>query len=288
MSKLVVGCGYLGGRVARRWHQAGQEVFVLTRSAERAEQFRREGLLPFVADVTQPEALAGLPAAETVLWSVGFDRRSGSTRRAVYVEGLRAVLDALPAGTRRVVFISSTGVYGESGGGWVDEESPCRPTREAGRVLLAAERMLAGHRLGGGVIVLRLAGFYGPGRIPKLADLLAEKSIPAAAGGYINLIHATDAVSVILAAEEQAKPPRTYNVAGGHPTLRRDFYTYLAGLLGLPRPMFVDPSTDDPDEQRGHGSKRISNARMLAELKVTLVYPSYREGLAAIVPEHRS
>ena len=138
--KLIFGCGYLGGRVAERWLAAGDVVAAVTRSAARAAEFHQRGLQPLIADVTRPESLGQLPTAETVLWAVGFDPHGGKSRWQVYVDGLRAVLDALPEETGRLVFISSTGVYGDSGGDWVDEDSPCRPTREAGQTLLAAEQ----------------------------------------------------------------------------------------------------------------------------------------------------
>ena len=170
MSKLIVGCGYLGLRVARRWIAAGHAVAGLVRISAAAESLARESVRPIVADVTQPSTLRGLPAADTLLYAVGYDPAGGASRSAVYVDGLRAVLDAVSPEVRRVILISSTGVYAEQGGGWVDESSPCQPSRESGRALLAAEQALAAHRLGDRGIVLRLAGIYGPGRLPRRAS----------------------------------------------------------------------------------------------------------------------
>ena len=170
MTKLIIGCGYLGLRVARRWRAAGHDVLCLVRTAEHAGQLAREGLHSLVADVTRPETLVGLPAAASVLWAVGFDAAGGRSRREVYVQGLQNVLAALPADTGRFLFVSSTSVYGNTRGGWVDENSPCQPGREAGRVLLVAEDALRHHALGPQSIILRLAGLYGPGRLPRLTD----------------------------------------------------------------------------------------------------------------------
>lgn len=283
MAKLIVGCGYLGSRVARRWLAAGDEVAAVTRSRQRVEQLRREGLRPLVADVTRPETLRGLPPAETVLYTVGYDPRSGNSRWEVYAQGLRTVLDALPPETGRVILISSTGVYGQTDGGWVDEDSPCQPTREAGRALLAAEEVLGGHKLGGRGIVLRLAGIYGPGRIPRKADILAGRPLAVPSGEYLNLIHVDDAAAAVLAAESRAKPPRTYLVADGHPAGRQAFLSRLAKLLGAPAPQFVEPDPDAPAARRAGTNKRVGNARLLAELEIRLEYPTYREGLAATV-----
>ena len=96
MSKLIFGCGYLGRRVARRWRDAGHEVFVVTRSAERAKEFSHSGYRPIVADVLRPASLMNLPLVETILYAVGHDRAAGHSIRDVFVGGLQAVLDALP------------------------------------------------------------------------------------------------------------------------------------------------------------------------------------------------
>jgi nucleoside-diphosphate-sugar epimerase len=136
-------------------------------------------------------------------------------------------------------------------------------------------------------MILRLAGIYGPGRIPRMAALIQRRPVPARPGGHLNLIHVDDAVEAVLAAESRVDPPRTYVLSDGHPTERRAFYIHLAQLLQVPGPEFVDPPPDEGAERRGASSKRVSNARVLAELGLTLRYPTFREGLQAIVLEHR-
>ncbi len=167
MTKLIFGCGYLGLRVAHLWREAGVVVYAVTRSESRAKELEAVGLRPLVADVTDPRSLQGLPRAESVLYAVGFDRAGGANMREVYVDGLRHVLEALPEETGRILYISSTGVYAQSGGEWVDEDSPYQSVRESGRVCREAEELLRSHRLGPRSIILRLAGIYGPGRIPR-------------------------------------------------------------------------------------------------------------------------
>src|SRR5580704_1116343 len=112
MAKLIFGCGYLGRRVAALWRQAGHEVYAVTRFSDHARAFERAGLMPIIADVTLPASLKSLPAVEKVLYAVGYDRTAGRSLEEVYVHGLAAVLDALPADTPRLIYISSTGVYG--------------------------------------------------------------------------------------------------------------------------------------------------------------------------------
>jgi nucleoside-diphosphate-sugar epimerase len=284
MARLIFGCGYLGLRVARRWRDAGERVYVATRSPARAAALLAEGFAPLVADVTRPDSLADLPAAETALFAVGHDRAAGRSIEEVYVNGLKNVLDSLPAATGRVLYISTTGVYGDSAGDWVDEDSPCEPTRPGGKASLAAEESLWRHPLGARGIVLRLAGIYGPGRIPNQAPLLAGEPIAVPIEGFLNLIHVDDAASAVLAAATvDAELPRTYLISDGRPVRRGEYYAELARLLRAPAPRFAEPPASDPRATRAAADKRIDNSRMLAELRVSLVYPSYGEGLAAIV-----
>ena len=264
MRKLIVGCGYLGRRVAQRWLAEGHQVSAVTRSPRRVEELRRAGILPVLADVTRPETLAALPEAQRVLYAVGYDPAAGLSRFDVYVRGLENFLGCAPAGIERLVYISSTGVYGQADGSWLDESSPCRPQREAGRAFLAAEQRLADHPLAARTVVLRMAGLYGPGRVSRRSS---------AAEGFLNLIHVDDMAEVVLAAEK-CPAPRLYLASDGHPVTRAEYYAYLATLLPSPDP--PAPQTD-----RARANKRISNRRLLAELGVKLKYPSYREGLPA-------
>ncbi len=280
MSKLIFGCGYLGSRVARRWLEAGEEVHVVTRSRDRAARLEQDGLRAIVADVTLPETLNDLPPAPTVLYAVGMDHSSGRTMREVYVDGLRAVLDRLPESTSRIIYISSLGVYGQSDGSWIDETSPSEPTREAGRICLAAESLLAEHPLGDRRVVLRLAGLYGGGRVPNRRALEEGEPISALPDAFLNLIHVDDAATVVLAAEHSATEA-LYLVSDGQPIERREYYREAARRLNAPTPQFAPPSDDAPTRKRGGSNKRASNKRMLQDLSVELRYPSYREGLAA-------
>ncbi len=275
----------MGGRVARNWLRAGHEVSALTRSDARAKQLAAQGITPIVGDVTDPSTLIHLPESDTVLFAVGYDRSAGVAIGDVYVNGLRNVLDALPAAVGRFIYISSTGVYGQTEGEWVDEDSPCEPTREGGRACLEAEQLLAESTFAERVIVLRLAGIYGPGRVPRRDDVLSGRPIPAPSRGYLNLIHVNDAADIVVAAEQSAHPPRTFNVADGCPVFRRHYYRELASLYAAPAPQFSEPRGEASAAQRASTDKRISNRRLMDELEVTLAYPSYREGLAAIVAD---
>ncbi len=281
--KLVIGCGYLGKRVAERWLAAGHEVWVTTRSAQRADEFARQGLRPIVADVLDPASLTNLPAVQSVLYAVGYDRSAGRSIEDVYVDGLRHVLEALPDSPGQFIYISSTGVYGSAQGDWVDEQTPCQPQRAGGRACLAAEKLLAASRWQQRSISLRMAGIYGPDRIPRRQTLLAGEPIAAPAEGYLNLIHVLDAAAVVLSVDQRAQPPGLYCVSDGHPAVRREYYEELARLAGAPPPQFVTPPPDSPAAQRAEANRRVANARMLTDLGMQLEFPSFREGLRAIL-----
>ena len=283
MKKLILGCGYLGHRVAQAWLAGGHEVFVLTRSAARAVELEASGIRPIVGDVTSSLDLSDCDDIDTVLFAVGFDRAAGKAIRDVYVEGLRRTLDRLPTPPRRFIYISSTGVFAQNDGQWVTERSACEPVREGGKACLAAEELLRQHAIGQRAIILRLAGIYGPDRLPKLQDVIAGQPIAASANGYLNLIHVEDAVQIVLAAEDQLSPPELLLVSDGHPVLRGDFYRELARITNSPEPRLDDSSTGSSTAGRASTDKRIDSALLRERLRFTYRYPSYVEGLADIV-----
>lgn len=267
---LVVGCGYLGRRIAARCVSEGDEVHGVVRSPRSAALVSAAGAAPIVGDVVA--GLPPLPDADVVVWCVGFDRGSGQDPRDLHVGGLRRLLDGLP-GRPRVVFTSSTGVWGRGDGPVVDESTPAHPDRPAGAVLLEAEALLSGHRLGPGT-ALRLAGIYGPGRLPRLEGLRAGEPIAADPESWLNLIHVDDAAAAVIAVSRAEKPGRLYVVSDGRPLRRREYYGRLAAITGSPEPRWIPP---DPSA-RG-GDKRVDPRRLVAEIGWQ---PAHVDALAAI------
>lgn len=284
MIRLVVGCGYLGHRVAKIWRNAGDTVHVLTRSDQRADQLQQQGFSPLVGDITHPHSLPTLPAVDTLLMSVGFDRTSGKSIDEVYVRGLENLLAAACPHPGRVVYTSSTGVYGHTDGSLVDEQSPCQPVRAGGKACLEAEQLLLRSRWRDRCVILRLAGIYGPHRLPRLAQLLAGSPLAASADGMLNLIHVDDAAEACrLAAGAQLQLPQILLTSDGQPVTRRTFYEELARLTGAPQPVFTESFSSPGAAERARSSKRVSNQRLLEQLRIQLRYPDFRRGLAAIV-----
>ena len=284
-ARLVVGCGYLGERVARAWLAAGDRVLGVTRRPARAAELAAAGIEPVVADVAADAAWwTALPPLATVFWAVGFDRSGGGTHRDVHVTGLRRLLDGLAAASRtggaappRIILSSSTGVWGDEAGAVVDESTPPRPAREAGRALVEAEEVLRSHPLGPGV-ALRFAGLYGPDRLPRLDDLRAGRPIAADPDSWLNLLHVDDAARVVLLVAGAAAPAPLYVVSDGRPVRRRDWYGRLAALVGAPAP------TWDPAAPRERGAdKRVDPARIGRDLGFTPAHPDALVALADLV-----
>lgn len=278
---MVFGCGYLGRRVARRWLTEGTAVQVVTRSPLHADEFRKAGFGALVADITKPDSLVALSRPSTVLFAVGYDRTSGDSIEDVYVQGLSNVLNALPDSVERFVYISSTGVYGASGEAWVDEASVCKPERPGGKACLAAERLLQEHPLGDRAIIMRLAGIYGPGRVPQREALAKGKAKAPPLDSYLNLIHVDDAADCVIAAERKAVPPELFVVSDGNPVLRRDYYEEVLRLCGLDQALMSRIQVSA--SSRGRSSKRVRNSKLISDLKMNFSYPSYREGLAQAI-----
>ena len=282
-TRLVVGCGYLGTRVATRWLAAGDRVYGITRSPDRARSLAAHGITPLVCDVTadsssqRVETLHTLPSLDTVFWAVGFDRASGSTHRDVHVAGLDRLLSALP-GSPRVILSSSTGVWGDEGGGRVSEATPTNPSREAGRVLVEAESRLRSHAKGPGV-ALRFAGLYGPDRLPRLDDLRAGRPIAADPESWLNLIHIDDAAAIVCAVAAAASPRPLYVVSDGHPVLRRDWYGHLAAITGSPLPTW-EPSLP---KARGGADKRVDPALLFRDVPIALAHPDPLRGIETVL-----
>ena len=240
----------------------GDEVYATTRGP-RTEVLARAGLRPLTLDVTRRPAPHSLPPVDTAVFAVG---RSGAAMHDIHVTGLGLVLDALSDSTGRVIYVSTTGVYGQDAGEWVDEESVCEPTREGGTACLAAERLLATHVRGRNAIVLRLAGLYGPRRVTHAPDVAAGKSIRGSPDAYLNLIHVEDAArAIVVAASSDQVTDQTYNVADGRPLKRGAYVDLVAARMGVAPPRFEGGS--------GRG-KRVRNDRLVRGFELQLEHPS--------------
>jgi nucleoside-diphosphate-sugar epimerase len=292
VTTLIIGCGYLGQRVGRLLAGRGEPVFGTVRSQARAARIAALGIEPVVADVLNPQSLRGLPAADRVFYCVGFDRSAGASMRTVYVDGLLNVLDDRPGGVRRFVYASSTGVYGQALGEWVDETTPAAPRNESGKICLEAEERLrrwaqrrdtAQH-----AVVLRFAGLYGPGRVVRRTLIEQGEVIPGDPDKLLNLIHIDDAARTVVSTLAADSRDRIYLVSDDRPVTRHEYYGLTASLLGAPAPRFAPPEAGSLEEGRDATNKRVANHRMKAGLGIELIYPDISTGLpAALFPGPR-
>jgi nucleoside-diphosphate-sugar epimerase len=296
-TRILIGCGYLGSRIVKLWRAAGDDVIATSRRGELPLEMLDAGVFPARADVTQPDTLKWLPVAsvltgqsiDTLVYSVGHDRSAEPDIQSVYARGLANVLAAMPTSVKRVIYISTTGVYGAAGGDWVDESTPPDPQREGGKASLAAEEVLRNHPLGKSSLILRLAGIYGPNRVPYLDKLRGGEPLAVPSEGWLNLIHVDDAAAIVVALDQWANEhqvmdgPAVFCVSDGHPVVRGEYYREVAQLIGAAEPKFVAPDADSPAAQRARADKRISNRKLIDTIQPSFQFPDYRAGLAAIL-----
>jgi nucleoside-diphosphate-sugar epimerase len=287
VTTLIIGCGYLGERLGTRLGRAGEPVYGTVRSQARAAGIAAQGVQPLIADVLDPASLRGLPTADRLFYCVGFDRSVGASMRAVYVDGLVNLLESLPTAVTRLVYASSTGVYGQTDGEWIDEETPPHPRTESGKVCLEAEeRLRAWTEARQGAIdsvILRFAGLYGPGRVVRRALVERGEPIPGDPSKLFNLIQIEDAARVAVAALSARAPDPLYLVSDDRPVTRLEYYSLLATLLNAPAPTFAPPQPGGPEESRDSTSKRVANHRIKTLLGAALTYPDITTGLPAAI-----
>ena len=270
---LLAGCGDLGLRVAQRLRQRGDATWALRRRPPGSGQ---DGITWLQGDLTVPSSLRDLPTGITQLVYLPTpDRRDAAAYRATFVDGLRHLLQALGGDSlRRVLFVSSSAVYGEHAGNWVDEDTPVAPPGFNGAVLVEAEQWLAARSVPS--IVLRLAGLYGPGRLHLLYRLRAGSAMaPRDTPHWANRIHVDDAAAAIAHLLRLADPQPCYLGVDSMPLPLHVLYDELARLVGAQAPRPGPPPA-------GVGSKRLSNARLLASGFVPC-WPDSRDGYAALI-----
>ncbi|MFD2232582.1 SDR family oxidoreductase [Phaeospirillum tilakii] len=272
---LLFGLGYTGRVVARALQARGWRVVGTTRSG-RADGL--PGIEVWPCDRSRPlpaEALAGVTA---VLSTAPPDAAGDPV-----LDAMGPALAALRP--RWVGYLSTTGIYGDHQGGWVDETTPPAPTQERSRQRLAAEQ--AWQASGLGPHIFRLAGIYGPGRsaLEQVRAGTARRVVKP--GQVFSRIHVEDIARAVLASLDRPAPGEIYNLCDDDPAPPQDLIAHAAALLG------VAPPPEIPWEQAATtlspmalgfyaDNKRVANRKMHEALGLTLAYPGYREGLAAI------
>ena len=265
--------------MARSWAQNGDQVFALTRSEDKSRRFQEQGITPLVGDITADHSLPDFPDVDRVLFAVGMDRSRYSDIRQVYVKGLENVLTRLKK-VDRFVYLSTTGVFGDTTHEVVTETTPPSPIREGGKASLEAENLLLNNNQIGRLTRLRLAGIYGPDRIPSHKYIQQNELGKLRPIGFLNLVHLDDIVQAIERVDQHPDPSDLYLVSDGAPVWRKDYYEEMNRQMGRPPVEWPEP-VEQPT--RHSGSKKVSNAKIVDELGFAPRYPTYREGLAELL-----
>ncbi len=278
MRVLIAGCGYVGSALAAELAAQGDEVTAL----RRRPGVLPPGVRPLAVDLEDPVALAAVPDdLDAVVYAVSPGGGDAAAYRAACVTGVQ-LLAARLRGTpvRRWLLTSSTGVYAQQDGEWVDEDSPAEPSHASGRLLLEGEAVLraAAPR----PVVVRLGGIYGPGRT-GLIDRVRSGQASVAPGPprYTNRIHRDDAAGILRFLLAHPDPAPLYLGVDSDPASEREVQGWLAERLGVPPPREAPMA---PESRRARGNRRCSNRRLRAAGYV-LRFPSYREGYGALLAQ---
>lgn len=284
---LIVGCGYLGRQVAAHYLKLGEPVTGVVRSAASARVLTEHGILPELVDLDSAD-LPVLPCADARMFYFAPPPDQGTTDPR-----LRRVLESFSANGQplRVVYVSTTGVYGDCHGSWVDETHPVNPQTDRARRRLDAEQALRAwsSETGGELVILRVAGIYGPGKLPLERLRQGLPVVRDAESPFTNRIYVSDLVEVCVAAMDRGVSGRVYHACDGHPGTMAEYFRRLAALAGLPPPPEI--SLAEAPQRLSPGmlsymqeSRRLSNRRITEELGVRLRYPNLEAGLSACFP----
>lgn len=274
---LIVGCGYLGNSLGAALLCDAHEVWGLKRRPVGLAL----GIRPIEADLGLPATLRDLPTdLDFVFYMVSPGGSDDALYRAAYVEGLRNFLGALEAQrvqTRRLFFVSSTAVYAQQRGEWVDETSPTEPRHFSGRRLLEGEHLLFESSFA--ATVVRLGGIYGPRRTRLIERVRTGSAVyRRRPPQYTNRIHRDDCVGALCHLMELEAPEPLYLGVDCEPADEASVLGWLAGVLGAPPPRAAESA---PRRQEG-SNKRCRNERLLGS-GYAFLYPTFREGYTAVL-----
>ncbi len=289
MRVSILGCGYIGLELGRQL-TPNHDVIGVRRSEEGIAAIERAGFDAVQADLTDQSDLSAVPDVDALVFAASSGGRDADAAREIYVTGQQVAIDHF--GSRadapdRYIYTSSTGVYGDHGGDWVDEETPLDPQTEKTAVLAEAERVALERpqEFGFDGTVARFAGLYGPERyrLERYIDGPVTE-------GYLNMVHRDDAAGSVahLLANDQARREAVV-VVDDEPVSKWEFADWLAEQCGVPEPpkqtkeeRLADENLSKTARRRIQTSKRCSNEK-LRGLGYEFAYPTFREGYKAAI-----
>jgi nucleoside-diphosphate-sugar epimerase len=285
MRTLIVGCGYVGLALGTELKRLGHEVFGVRRSTACRADFESAGIGLIAADLTRPETFEAFHGPFDWVVNLASAGQGGVEEyRQVYLTGTRNLLAWLRAAPpKKYVYTSSTGVYGQTDGSAVKEESEMVPPNETGVVLRQTEELVlaAVAEWKCPAVILRLAGIYGPGRGHYFRQFLAGTAKIEGDGlRHINMIHLDDVVGVILDVLKSGRPGDVFNAVDDEPVTQLYFFRWLAESLGKDLPPF-DPTATQAERKRGWTNKKVLNRKLKMQLGYRFRYPTFRQGYTA-------
>jgi len=294
MRVAILGCGYVGIELGRQL-TPDHDVVGVRRSAAGLNEIEAAGFEGVQADLTEPDSLAAVPDAEAVVFAASSGGRGVDAARAVYVAGQRGAIAHFADRSdppERYVYSSSTGVYGDHDGAWVDEETSIEPATEKTEVLAAAERVALDEAREAGMdaTVARFAGLYGPDRYR-----LSRYVQGPVTGGILNMVHRDDAAGAVahLLTADRGRG-EVVLVVDDEPVDKWDFADWLAGACGEPAPpkqtieeRLAEDDLSTTARRRLRSQKRCSNEKLRAT-GYEFAFPTYREGYRTAVDAYEA
>lgn len=268
---LIAGCGDVGNALANRLLAEGCAVWGIRRTVDALAP----GVTPWRIDLRDRASLGAPPAAfDYLFYTASADGRDEESYRAIYVDALRDLLEVLRSEgspLHRVFFTSSTAVYGQSEGEWVDEASPTEPSGFNGRLLLEAEAIVDHAPVSG--VNVRLSGIYGPGRTRLIRNVWRREA--SATDSWTNRIHVEDCAAALHHLMRLPSPASLYLGSDDLPATTAEVVTWMSRQLGVPAPSRAETT---------RLNKRCRNAR-LRESGFRFRYPSFQEGYREMIRE---
>ncbi|EIC23964.1 SDR family oxidoreductase [Thiorhodovibrio frisius] len=284
--QIIIGCGYVGQLLLRRLgEQCAQPPIGVARQDATLTAIASAGGEPMQLDLDR-DPLDALPSDRALVFHFAPPPSEGAqdSRTARLIEHF-----GRHGHPGRLIYISTTGVYGDCAGAWVDESWPLHPAAQRSERRVHAEQQLRDWAAGCGsdLIILRVAGIYAADRLPLERIRQGAPVVKADQAPWSNRIHAEDLVEVCLAAAQRAPAGAIYNVCDGHPSTMTDYFLQVAEAAGLPPPPQID--LQEAPEHLSPGmlsymreSRRLDNARLREELGIVWRYPDLSAGLAAV------
>ena len=285
----IIGCGDIGCRVGKLLLEQGCRVQAFARSEEKAKALQEKGFTTLVGDLDYQEDTPEIPLHGQQVFYFTPPQGGGKSDYRMRNFCRRLSAENTPG---KVVYISTSGVYGDCGGDIVTEETPINPQTARAQRRASAESQLQeqAQRLGFALVILRVTGIYGPGRLPVARVMQGHPVLKPEEASFTNRIHALDLVQICLAAMARAEDGDIYNVCDGQESTMTEYFTAVADMHKLPRPRQISMAVAEQEMNPLmlsylKESRRMSNRKLKEQLGVELLYPTLAAGLKACQEE---